>query len=205
MSKFASKNWADAESDSDEERDNAAGPTQAINEENLVENAESDESSEDEESKLDGALIESQANRRELRAVSRKNISKKEQKIKEMHDLESVLKEFGVTGDQEVGADVSEQATENPASDGNEKSKKKRKKKVMGAPAQTALQEENSQESTLSPVDVSAILKSKMSAKKSTKSSSTVDAQKLAIAEAKSAADKKKKKKDLTKFSEFSY
>jgi hypothetical protein len=164
-------------------------------------------------------------------SVNSKNLSKREKlelKKKELEDLDSILAGFKPSdGNHECGgANIDKTETsENQAAKETEKEEvepagdkanKKKKKKKSG----TKTDESNNQEvvheesasstnavsldSAVIPVDVASILKAKTSKKKGG-SSAVVDPVKIAMEEAKKAAEAKKKKRDKSKFSEGSY
>jgi hypothetical protein len=222
MSQFA-KNWAD-ESDSEDEReqkrDETSLPVDQVSSQSQVAPSDDDSSDDDSENgKINSDLMvasgAANSKKNSNKSTARKPVSKKDQKqlkLKELDELDSLLKELGVSPSTEaVVADSEAVAISSTVAeaDDDEKAKKKRKKKSAAASSSAETPIPSATEAELvadaSPVDVAAVLKAKLSAKKSSKSTAVSDAQKIAIAE-KSAADKKnKKKKDLSKFNEFSY
>jgi len=196
------KKWA-AESDSESSGEEDANEP----EENIAEVSGSDSESESEDEKLNASLLVA-ATKTEIK-VANKPLTKKEKKAlreKELEDLDSILNQFsdGVKIEAAPAADVPV-----AAADSTEANKKKKPKK------KTATKKESEKPAAVegdTPIqvvaDVSAILKNK--AKKSgsgSGKSSISDAQRAAMSEAalKKDSGSSKKKKDTSKFSEYSY
>lgn len=222
------KGWADSESDSDNEervsrKERASAipadvvPSEVVAEPVVVaEESSSSDDEDDADGKLNADLlisVQSNTKKNVKPSTQRKNLSKKEQReqqLKELDNLSSILKDFGVTEDTAASEAVVNDVQGPSDEVDNEKLKKKRKKKTAtghskegegsSAPAGAV-------ESPAGPVDVASVLKAKIAAKKGSKKVSS-DPQKIAVAEAlkaSEAAKKSKKKKDLSKFNEFSY
>lgn len=223
------KGWADSESDSDNEervsrKERASAipadvvPSEVVAEPVVVvaEESSSSEDEDDADGKLNADLlisVQSNTKKNVKPSTQRKNLSKKEQReqqLKELDNLSSILKDFGVTEDTAASEGVVNDVQGPSDEVDNEKLKKKRKKKTAtghskevegsSAPAVAV-------ESPAEPIDVASVLKAKIAAKKGSKKVSS-DPQKIAVAEAlkaSEAAKKSKKKKDLSKFNEFSY
>jgi hypothetical protein len=218
----AKKKWVDSESESDHEGQYSRGKDELISEADGIRKAEAEQSESESESESDSSSDDGEDSKLRLTApqpapVKKEKVvqlSKKEQlerRQKELNELDSLLAEFGTvnveTSTQEAvpaaAVEESTEVTENAASN----SDKKKKKKKPSSTKKSEKAEEAPVEVTTSsaPVDVNAILKARTT-KKSTKKAETSDALKIAMAEAQKSKDSsKKKKKDTSKFSEYSY
>lgn len=231
----ARKGWAESESESDDEKDtqklqkNSAGVDDFEKEEaalNASEDAtedrneeeeddsddedEEDESEEDDDDKLDLSRVTTSQPQKKVEKKTQ-NISKKERlelRQKELEDLDSLLAEFRVEKSETTTESIPkvEEVSSNLANESEEAKKKKSKKKKSTSSSKKDEPAESSA-APKTPVDISSILKARTSKNKSSsgKTATLSAAQKIAMEEAMKASAAKKKKKDKSKFNEFSY
>jgi hypothetical protein len=223
------KNWADSESDTDEEHEHRRGT--AVEEEQEEESKEEESDSEEEEDeKINNELLAATTPSKQPSSLSKKeqqrlaNLSKKElkdRKAKELEDLDSMLRGFsdippvatsevestnGESQHQKQSTGVSNTADTEGAKDDKSKRKKKKKTAAVDSTTVATPSEESLSIASTTVKDIASVLKQRTSTKKTAGKAGAQTAQQLAVAEAlKAAAGDKKKKKDKTKFSEFSY
>ncbi len=133
---------------------------------------------------------------------------KKEQREKELLEMEAVLTEFGANTivEEKPKVEVVEVKVAEPAS-ADAKAKKNKKKKAATVKKTAPEAEVKTEAETVVIGDVSSIFKMR-AAKKGTNNTKTPvvsEAQKIAMSEALKSAASKKKKGDKTKFNECSY
>lgn len=238
MSKFTSTvpktdNWADAESD-DEDEEHEIAEDEDENDDDLVDEGEDDADEDDEEEEDDdihfsprvptSKVVVPSATIQKEKKVDISQLSKKERqelKKKELEDLDSLLADFVVDAPKVAAAEAEPAVTLETSgldADANEeankaKKSKKKKKKLVGGDdkvdivSKASVEESPESETVTVVADVSTILKSKLKKTKKV----TVDPQKVAVSEALKAVSssdaKKKKKKDKSKlgYNETSY
>lgn len=228
MSGFTKKNWADSESDSESE-------TKELQNDNSDDNSDSDSDADGDDAKLNLIVEQSNSAISNYKKVDVTKLSKKERKAmkeKELEDLDSLLQQFSadlptVNGDGNSGnSDGDNNDNSNSVSNSNgidndeatntEKKKKKKKKTtkkddtITDATTSSAGNNDNNNTETTAAIDTNTVdIKDVLRAKAAKKAASKNDASQKAIAEAlkvtKENTNNKKKKKDKSKFNEYSY
>jgi hypothetical protein len=169
------RNWATEESDSEEEECEYINNTELndIQEQDIITDTvtkvQSDSESEDDEedSQIDASKL-SASIAPVVKIVENKKLSKqelKEKKQKEMEDLDLLLNDMGLVKDAEVDIKEVSPVVENEVVKKDKKDKKK-KKKSSEKKVVAEVVEDVKQPSDGKPIDVAAILKAKMEAKK---------------------------------------
>ena len=216
--------WA-AVGDSSDEEDNEE--EEEVEEE---ENEEDDDDDDDDDSDDDededttrqigvvrSATETAKPKERDVTQLSKKE--RKELRMQELDDLDSMLAEFGTVSAENHDSNAKSEPVEVTTTEGNDgnddKKVNKKKKKKSAASKQTDVSGAPSGEiAAVTPkddqvdvfVDVAAVLKNKLNKQKSGKKAPTVpSAAAVALKEAAGGDGKKKKKKDNAKFSEYSY
>ncbi len=209
----AKKKWAESDSDSEDDvAENESVDSSDDEDEKEEVESESESESESEDEKLDMKLLS------KITAVEPKKKAnvpltkkeKKEQRDKELLDMEAVLNEFGANTivEEKPKVEVTEVKVADPAS-ADAKAKKNKKKKAASVKKAAAPEAEVKTDAETVTVigDVSSIFKMR-AAKKGTsgaKAPVVSEAQKIAMSEALKSAASKKKRGDKTKFNECSY
>lgn len=207
-SELSKKKWAESESDSensdDEDVPDVRGSSDCAAGE-LYEETGSEYESESEDEKLDVNLLH-KISQRATKKNSSLPLSKKElkeQRQKELLDLDSLLSEFST-----ASVDISQNsvALENVECKAlPEKSNKVKKNKKKKSTSNSERKEVAESLTHASVQDITVILKQRTKKGANTKQTGVSDAQKIALSEAAKSAGGSKKKKDKSKFNETSY
>lgn len=216
------KKWADYEdSESEHEKDNLSetrkNGTAGENDPNSDDdNLDYDSDSDHDQLDLSKVLISGTDSKKKSGKGGKRPLSKKEmqeQKKKELEDLDSLIAEFRDTSsavsvkEEQISQPFPKEEVSNDVID-DAKSKSKKKKKKAAEKRESPEETFVSVEISTPPVDVSEILKARVSRKPSGSSKKTAaDPIKIAleVAAKSSQSQNKKKKRDKSKFNETSY